>query len=189
MASAETVTSITELVLHPVRWRIVQRALHREVTTTQLREELPDIAQTTLYRHVSTLLQAGVLRVVREERIRGTVERTYAIAELDALRERSVAEGRELTVDQLRGGLTLMLAQIAADFERLAAHGDIAPSYDYLSFGQTAVHLRAEDVPKLSEELLRVLGPYTEPPAEENARRVLLSVIAVPDPPDRAATG
>ncbi len=188
MAQTEKVTSVTDLVLHPIRWRIVQRALHREVTTAQLREELPDIAQTTLYRHVATLLQAGVLRVVREERIRGTIERTYAIAELDALRERSDAEGRTMTADQLRGGLTLMLAQIAADFERLAAYGDLAPSYDYLSFGQTAVHLRPEDVPKLSEELLRVLAAYTEPPADRTARRVVLSVIAVPDPPP-AKTG
>src|SRR3954449_5413755 len=69
-----------DLLLHPVRLRIVQAFLgDRALTTGDLREELPDVAPTTLYRHVSRLVDGGVLTVVAERQVRGTVERTYVL--------------------------------------------------------------------------------------------------------------
>jgi len=72
--------STADLLLHPVRLRIVQAFLgDRALTTGELRAELPDVPPASLYRHIARLVDAGVLGVVSERRVRGAVERTYIL--------------------------------------------------------------------------------------------------------------
>lgn len=174
-------TSIADLLLHPLRWRIIQRVMGREVTTAQLRADLPDIAPATLYRHVAALLEGGVLRVVREERVRGAVERTYALDRVDELRDASAAEGAEMTAQQHRMSLTVMLAQIAGDFERLVDRGELPARAGELSYGQTALYVDPDEVSTLSAALMRTLAPYLEQSADSPKPRLMLSMIAIPD--------
>src|ERR1700689_4133268 len=69
-----------DLLLHPVRLRIVKAFLgDRALTTAQLAAELDDVPAGSLYRHIALLTKAGVLQVVAERRVRGAVERTYAM--------------------------------------------------------------------------------------------------------------
>ncbi len=74
-------TSRADLILHPVRMRLLVTLARRNLTRTQLSERLPDIAQATLYHHLGILTRAGILRVVSERQVRGTVEKVYALAE------------------------------------------------------------------------------------------------------------
>ncbi|HEY2693839.1 MAG TPA: helix-turn-helix domain-containing protein, partial [Pseudonocardiaceae bacterium] len=63
-----------DLLLHPVRLRIVKAFLgDRVLTTAQLAAELDDVPPGSVYRHVGLLTKAGVLHVVAERRVRGTV--------------------------------------------------------------------------------------------------------------------
>src|SRR5690606_28086706 len=74
------------LLLHPVRARILQTLLGAdELTTAQLRERNPDVSPATMYRHIATLTQAGILEVVNERQVRGTVERSYRVRQEEAL--------------------------------------------------------------------------------------------------------
>src|ERR1039457_2860534 len=74
-----------DLLLHPVRLRIVKAFLgDRALTTAQLAAELDDVPAGSLYRHIAILTRAGVLQVVAERRIRGAVERTYTLRLLAA---------------------------------------------------------------------------------------------------------
>ena len=69
-----------DLLLHPVRLRIVEAFLvDRALTTSQLRAELPEVPAGSLYRHVARLVAGGVLSVVSERRVRGALERTYVL--------------------------------------------------------------------------------------------------------------
>lgn len=69
-----------DLILHPVRMRLLAALGGRHMTAQQLVRALPDIAQTTLYRHLNYLVEEDLLVVVGEHRVRGTVERIYAMA-------------------------------------------------------------------------------------------------------------
>jgi len=51
-----------------------------QATAKQLAEIHSGIPQATLYRHLKKMLADGVLKVVSENRIRGTVEKVYALA-------------------------------------------------------------------------------------------------------------
>src|SRR6185312_13615775 len=69
-----------ELLLHPVRLRIVHALSGgRTVTTAQLCARMPDVSQATVYRHVGLLTDAGILEVAGEQRVRGFVERSYRL--------------------------------------------------------------------------------------------------------------
>jgi hypothetical protein len=50
------------------------------VTAKQLAETYPDVAQTTLYRYLKRMIDDGLIKVVQENHIRGTIEKTYSAA-------------------------------------------------------------------------------------------------------------
>jgi len=71
---------INEVLLHPVRMRIIQALAGREsMTASELCELIGDVPRTTLYRHIKTLLKSGAVTVVSEQKIRGSLERTLAL--------------------------------------------------------------------------------------------------------------
>ena len=71
---------IVEIVMNPARQRIFQYLLVNETgTVKEMRKALPDIPSASLYRHVKILLDNGILTVVEENRIRGTVESVYKL--------------------------------------------------------------------------------------------------------------
>ncbi len=71
--------SKADLILHPIRLRILTAISSYRMTAREIGEALPDIPQTTLYRHINTLMEGGLLKIVEEKPIRGTIERTYAL--------------------------------------------------------------------------------------------------------------
>ena len=71
--------STVNLVLHPIRMRILMALAGREMTAGQLGLILTDVPQATLYRHIKRLVDNGVLIVVHETPIRGTVEKVYTL--------------------------------------------------------------------------------------------------------------
>jgi hypothetical protein len=74
-------TSKENLLLHPVRLRIILATAGRQVTAQQLADELPDIPQASLYRSLNALAEGGILAVVQERRTRNTIEKVYALPE------------------------------------------------------------------------------------------------------------
>ena len=71
---------INEILLNPVRIRIIQElALRQNVTASELCAAISDVPRTTMYRHINVLLDCGVVSVVAEKKIRGSLERTLAL--------------------------------------------------------------------------------------------------------------
>ncbi|WP_186578583.1 helix-turn-helix domain-containing protein [Aquibacillus kalidii] len=78
-------SSIHDL-LHPVRMRIIQALMPSErLTVQEIESRLDDVPPATLYRHVKKLQEIGLIKVVDEQQIRGTIKKTYAIS-IGALR-------------------------------------------------------------------------------------------------------
>ncbi|MEI3612735.1 helix-turn-helix domain-containing protein [Pseudogracilibacillus sp. SO30301A] len=69
-----------DLLLHPVRMRIVQQLLlNKPLTIAQLVEILGDVPQATLYRHINLLLEANLIEVIETKKVRGTEERKFSV--------------------------------------------------------------------------------------------------------------
>jgi len=166
-----------DLLLHPVRLRIVQAFLgDRALTTTELRAELPDVPAASLYRHVARLVDAGVLGVVSERRVRGALERTYVLRVAAA--NIGVGEFEKMTVDEHRQAFTAFVAGLLGDFDRYLARGDIDPIRDGVSYNLAAMWLDDAELGELRRDIARVFGPrLANAPAPGRKRRILGSVL------------
>jgi AcrR family transcriptional regulator len=166
-----------ELLLHPVRLRIVQAFLgDRALTTSDLSAELADISPASLYRHVARLVDAGVLAVVAERRVRGAVERTYVLR----LTAASVGldEVDAMTADDHRQAFMAFVAGLLGDFDRYLDRGDIDFLRDGVSYSMGAYWLDDAEYTELLRELARVLQPrLSNPPRPGRKRRILGSVL------------
>lgn len=174
----ESPTPVLDVLLHPVRWRIVQRALGREVTTTDLKRDLPDVPTTTLYRHVAALIDAGYLTVVRERKVRGTTERTLSLdqTKVGHMDER---EARTLTPEQHRQAFLMMLTRLGADFDRVIANDDLSARLNQLGYSQLALYVDQDDLDAIQQGFSKLVEPYlAESPGKD---RVVLSIFSLPD--------
>src|SRR5262245_30902988 len=162
-----------DLLLHPVRLRIVQAFLgDRALTTSALAAELADVPPASLYRHVARLVEAGVLSVVEERRVRGAVERTYVLRASAALitADRLAA----MSADDLRHAFMAFVAGLLGDADRYLARGDVDPVRDGASFRIAGLWLDDAEFADLLRELTRVLQPAAaKPPGPGRRRRIL----------------
>lgn len=75
-------TKEADVLLHPVRMRIVQQLLlGKPLTIAQLTEALGDVPQATLYRHVNLLLKAELIEIADTQKVKGTEERLFSVRE------------------------------------------------------------------------------------------------------------
>ena len=174
-----------ELLLHPVRLRVVQALLGgRVLTTAELAGELADVPTATLYRQVALLLDGGVLEVAAERRVRGAVERSYRLCT-----EQASVDPDQLAVmgpQEHRAGFTAFVAGLLADFDRYLASGSPDLVRDGVGYRHYALHLSDAELRALLEELAAVLLPRLAfTPARGRRRRMLTTILMPADLPPR----
>ncbi len=168
-----------DLLLHPVRLRILRTFLDgHPATTAQLRERLPDIPPATMYRHVAALAAAGVLEVLDERRIRGTVERTYRVSWQGA--EIGPADRASMTLDDQRRAFTAFVSGLLADFDQYLTHEPADPTADGVTYQQAAVWLTDTEMAELLADMrATVTSRMGREPGEDRTRR-MISLVAMP---------
>lgn len=166
-----------DLLLHPVRLRIVQSLLgDRSRTTSELREDLPDVAPATLYRHVATLHEAGLLDVVDERRVRGAVERTYRLH--DPAPGIGAADAAAMSVEEHRQAFRVFVAGLLRDFDEYLDAGDVDLARDLVGYRQAALYLTDDEMRELVEELGALVRSRMElEPSEKRTRRMLTTIV------------
>lgn len=167
----------SEILLHPVRLRIVQAFLgDRALTTSQIARELEDVPAGSLYRHVALLADAGVLRVAAERRIRGSVERTYTLAQAAA--SISPQELAEMTPEQHSQAFLAFTAGLLADFDRYLAAGPPDLVRDGVGYNVNAMWLNDAEFLEFARDLAMAFqSRLANGPGEGRTRRIVANVI------------
>lgn len=175
-----------ELLLHPVRMRIVQALLgDRSLTTAALGEELGDVPPGSLYRHIARLVDGGVLAIVDERRVRGTVERTYRLQlagagiDPDDLAAMTVEDHRRVFLAYLTGMLQ--------DFDRYLARGDVDLPRDGIGYSVTGLWLDDAEMDALGQALAQVILPLTDNGPGRGRKLRMLRTVMLPGPESTAA--
>jgi hypothetical protein len=165
-----------DLLLHPVRLRIVKAFLgDRALTTGQLAAELDDVPAGSLYRHVALLAKAGVLQVVAERRVRGAVERTYTLRQFAA--RISPDEAKRMSAEEHAQAFMVYVAGMLADADRYLAAGQPDPARDGADYQVGALWLDDAEFAELLRDLSVVFGPRLgNPPAPGRKRRMVYTV-------------
>lgn len=168
-----------ELLLHPIRLRIVQTLVGAPMTPLQLKERLGDVPQATLYRHLNLLAESGLLEVVDERPVRGTVERTYAVATAKVA----------LTGDQLESAtpedhvryFATFLGTLLSDFAAYIDHAAPDLAEDRVGYRQVPLWLTDDELDALVERMRGAVLEHVDNAPGPGRRRRLLSTIVVRD--------
>ena len=173
--------STADLVLHPVRLRIVKAFLpDRALTTSELLAELADVPAGSLYRHVARLTEAGILQVVAERRVRGAVERTYTLRLLAS--QIGPAEVTEWSAEDHARAFAVFVAGLMADFDHYLDAGTPDVVRDGLSFGTAAMWLSDAEYRHLLRDIAVLLQPRLANVPGAGRRRRLVSSVLMPAP-------
>jgi len=168
-----------DLLLHPVRIRIVHAfAGDRIRTTADLQARLPDIPHTSLYRHVGLLAAAGVIEVVDEQRVRGTVERCYRLNRRRATVDQEAAEN--MPIEAHSRAFAAAMAALIAEFGSYLDHGGADPSRDLVGYRQIPLWLTQAELTDLITKMQALLARAISHKPTSRRRQYLLSPIIFP---------
>ena len=168
-----------DLLLHPVRLRVVQAFLgDRTLTTGELRAELPDVPQASLYRHVGVLADAGVLEVVGERKVRGAAERSYRLV-VEAARV-PADELAGMTADDHRRAFTTYVASLLAAFDGYLDRGEPDLVRDGVGYRQVALWLTEDEFAELAADLRGVLQARLTNRPGDGRRPRLVGLVHLP---------
>lgn len=173
---------LIDLVLHPIRMRIIMALAGKEMTAHQLSETLGDVPPATLYRHLNRLADAGMLKLVAERRVRGTLEKVYTVNILDAQVNPEQLAGASRQ-DHLRY-FTAFIASLLDDFSRYVDSAEpINLLADGVTYGKFPAELSDEELVVLGKAFQAIILPYMENKPVPGRRRRILATIVMPDRP------
>jgi DNA-binding transcriptional ArsR family regulator len=175
----------SDLLLHPVRLRIVKAFLgDRALTTAQLAGELSDVPVGSLYRHVALLTEAGVLHVVAEQRRRGAVERTYRLRPAAAQIQPDEVEA--MSRDEHGLAFMAFVAGLLDDFDQYVASDRFDPIRDRAAYRVAAMWLSDAEYTEFLGDLVAIARPRLANAPDKGRRRRIFYQVLLPAP---GATG
>lgn len=68
-----------DLILHPIRFRILETLIGESLTTGDIAGRLPDVPKSSIYRHLKLLLENDMIAIDQTHPVRGVLERTYRL--------------------------------------------------------------------------------------------------------------
>ncbi|MCF3942301.1 helix-turn-helix domain-containing protein [Oceanobacillus alkalisoli] len=75
-------TNKVDILMHPVRIKISQVLMRNKengLSPREMLKSIKDVPQATLYRHIQVLLDAGIIRVLKEKKVRSVSEKYYIL--------------------------------------------------------------------------------------------------------------
>ena len=176
-----------ELALHPVRIRVLRAVAGARLTTHDIAALLPDIPHATLYRHLATLVKAGLIDVVDRRKIRGAEERVYALptygAALDA------AALTTATPEDHARYFTAFVASLLAEFSRYLARERVDFAADGAGYQQLVLHLTDAELARFAADLNQIIGPLLgNEPGRGRVPRLLATILLPADQPAGSET-
>lgn len=159
-----------EVLMNTVRQRIFQYLLlHEKGTVKEIKMELCDIPNASLYRHIKILTDYSVITVVEENRIRGTVENVYQLNK------------EALEVDDADGaGIQMALLGIYAAFAKYFSRGKANPRKDMYMMTSCTLTLTDGEFTDFLAELTEVATKYMSKPVTGESVSRQISLISSP---------
>lgn len=172
---------IIDCLTSPVKSRLLFEIDRREsATAKELAAVFDDIPQATLYRNLKQMQQAGVLKVIGETPIRGTVEKTYVVATDITADLRRVLD--ENSGDLYMQAFTRYMLGFARQFGRYCDSPDIDIEADMSGFSLVHARLTDEELVKVVQAISEILKPLERnEPASGRKMRTLGLIVSPPD--------
>lgn len=172
----------SEMLLHPVRMRILQHLTKNgSATTGSIAKIMPDVPRTTLYRHLNLLQKEGYLKIAKEIKVRGTYEREYKIDEAHMRGRTQKEKERQATFD--------LLLRMIGDFEEYYEEPESDAGRDMLFFTGNTLRLSDEEFTFFLQELFTLLAKYDALSGGEDQKPRSITMISAPVREEKEAAG
>jgi DNA-binding transcriptional ArsR family regulator len=165
-----------QVILHPVRARIITALSDRALTPREIAAEMPEIPLGTVYRHINIILDGGLIRIVRERRVHGTVERQFALVE-----EAAYVNREQLTADDITGLVAALTGVVQSAFGRYTRHAALPPPDGEIAFVAKSLYLTRDEYAELRQTIIAYLQKTGRTPSADFERR-FIGFFSVPDP-------
>lgn len=152
--------------------RIIQEmAVCQSITASELCGAIPDVPRTTLYRHISILIENGIASIISEQKIRGSLERTLALNAGEL--------GKHNTLEKATQNALAFLLNRYARFHTYFSRQDADTGRDRIFFNSTVMMMDDEEIDRFLQELRELLVTYSLGPREGRKPRDI-SIISSP---------
>jgi hypothetical protein len=168
-----------ELIVHPVRLRVIHALTGSgPLTTGDIASRLPNVSKATVYRQVAILVDAGVLQIASERRVRGTVERRFGLT--SARTSVGAGAAASLSLMEHRRVFATAMAILLAEFDGYLDSGHADPVADQVGYRQHSVWLTDDERNRLIEGMRSAIVPALGNEEAAGRRRHLLSPVLFP---------
>ncbi len=176
-----------ELFLHPIRLRILQTLVAEQLTTQEIADRLPDVPKSSIYRHLKTLLDAGMVGVADTRPVKGVEEKVYRLAQAPYI---DAQEAARLTADDYMRYFTTFMVTLLHDFSNYVtptAHPDLQA--DTAGFTEAVFYATDEEFKQAILALNKAIVPLVYNGPGDGRRKRKLATITHPvlDPAPPAA--
>ncbi len=155
------------------------------MTPLQIADQVRDVPQATLYRHINRLVRAGLLEQVDERPVRGTLEKVYALNRAG----RSHLGGEDMAQFSKEDHLRYFTAFTVSLLDQFSRYLGRRPAVDLAADGagytQVAVFMTDAELVAFSQAINQALLPYLEPAGAqaggEMRKKRIFATILIPE--------
>ena len=169
------------LILHPVRLRILTAISTYRMTAGEISDAMPDIPLTTLYRHINALMEGGLLTVVEERPVRGTVERLYALTAPPSL---TADDLTGMSREECEQAFTIYLSTLMSDAERYLAtrsgSREINPLEDGVHISKVQLFLSDDEFHLMNSKMMECMLEAAKNQPEAGRLRRMFTYMFIP---------
>lgn len=164
---------LMDCITNPAKCKLLLEIYAQGQTTAKhLSDTCSDIPPATLYRHLKKMVSDGILKVVEETPVRGTVERTYALAfDLDSDLNTILAENSGTLYMQL---FMQYIMGFAKQFQQYTESPDIHIKEDMTGFSLSPLYLSDEELTALVTDISHRINEvkHNEPKPDRKLRTI-----------------
>jgi Predicted transcriptional regulator len=166
-----------EMILHPIRLRILLTVQSRNLTSSEIGNELADVPRPTLYRHINKLLEAGLIQVAETRRTNGSSERVYTAVEATL----SAEDVRSASAEEHERWFTTYIGTLLSAYKRyLSGPFDLVD--DKVTYFTSGAMLTDEEAAAFKEGLKKLVSEANEKGPGPGRRRRRIAAMCFPEP-------
>lgn len=148
---------LMDCITNPVKCKLLLE-IHSQgkATAKHLADTYNDMSQATLYRHLKKMLNDGILQVVEEKQVRGTVEKTYSLAY-------DINSNMETMVEENSGDLYMQyfmqyIFGFAKQFQEYCQSPNINIKEDMTGFSLSPLYLSDDELTSLVTSISQIIN-------------------------------
>lgn len=166
---------------HPVKCKLIME-IHSagRITAKELAKKYRNISQATLYRYLKQMTDDNILKVVEKNQIRGTIEKTYALAP-------NLGEGMQGVINTNSGDAYMQMfiqyiLSFTKQFHEYCKKTDINIVEDKSGFSLVPIYATDDELASALEQCARIFEPLrNNPPTPDRKLRSIGLIITPPE--------